>query len=62
VRHSENPSTFTSARDARKALARQRGKLYLEAAKTYLGTGDENNTRATATEGLLLAAVLSALQ
>jgi hypothetical protein len=62
VRHSGNPSTFTSARDARKALVRQRGKLYLEAAKTYRGTGDENNASATATEGLLLAEVLSALQ
>jgi hypothetical protein len=54
--------TFTSARDARKALARQRGKLYLEAAKTYRGAGDENNASATATEGLLLVAVLSTLQ
>jgi len=62
VRHSENPSTFTSARDARKALARQRGKLYLEAAKMYLGTGDENNTRAIATESFFWPPALSTLQ
>ena len=55
---------FISTRDtrtaaeasARKAFARHRGELYLEAAEKYRAVGDETNAHAAATEGLRLTA------